>query len=160
MAKRIRAMIKPSRNNSSNGSGNSEDNSPVCAAISARKLVPTSIWTESSDACSCSTLRAPMIGAVTAGRKGCAVVVEPADGSLEGMITEGDLRRAYAPDMFTRTARQIMSPRPVTVALGELVRDAVLMMRDKRISSVIVIDEARRPVSILDMKDLMERGYI
>jgi CBS domain-containing protein len=33
-------------------------------------------------------------------------------------------------------------------------------MRDRRISNVIVVDERRRPVSILDMKDLMERGYI
>lgn len=100
-----------------------------------------------------------VIDTVTAGRKGCAAVVSPG-GALEGMITEGDLRRAYAPDMFAKTAREIMSPKPVVVGLDALVKDAVVLMKARRIATIIAVDDEHRPVGLLDMKDLMERGYV
>jgi arabinose-5-phosphate isomerase len=101
-----------------------------------------------------------VIDVVTAGRKGCAVVVGPDGGALQGMITEGDLRRAYAPDMFAKNASEIMSPRPVIVGLDALVKDAVVLMKERRIAAIIAVDAANRPAGLLDMKDLMARGYV
>lgn len=105
------------------------------------------------------TPMALVISAVATGRKGSVVVLDPADGSLHGIVTEGDLRRAYGPDMFARTARDIMTARPVTIDIDALIREAVLLMTEKRIANIVVVDGGR-VVEILDTKDLMERGYL
>ena len=79
--------------------------------------------------------------------------------ALRGIITEGDLRRAYSPDMFGKRARDIMTATPVTVTVDALVRDAVALMTEKRIANVIVLD-GTKVVEVLDTKDLMQRGYL
>ena len=100
-----------------------------------------------------------VISAVADGRKGCVVVLEPETGALCGIITEGDLRRAYDADMFSKRAADIMSSSPVTVAANDLIRDALDLMTERRIANVIVLD-GTTVVEILDTKDLMQRGYL
>ena len=100
-----------------------------------------------------------VIGAVARGRKGCVVVLEPAGGALRGIITEGDLRRAYDSAMFGKRAADIMTPNPVTVSVHQLVREAVALMTERRIANIIVLD-GDRVVEVLDTKDLMQRGYL
>ncbi len=99
-----------------------------------------------------------VIGAVTHGRKGCVVVLGP-EKTLRGLITEGDLRRAYDADMFSKRAADIMTPRPVTVTPQDLMRDAIALMKDRRIANIIVVD-GERVIDVLDTKDLMQRGYL
>ena len=99
-----------------------------------------------------------VINEMTAGRMGC-VVVTNGDGSLHGLITEGDLRRAMAPDMFGKTASEIMTAEPMTVGPEQLIRDVVAIMTERRYAHVVVVDDGR-VVAILHTKDLMERGYI
>jgi arabinose-5-phosphate isomerase len=100
-----------------------------------------------------------VISAVALGRKGCVVVLDPLEGTLRGIITEGDLRRAYDPEMFGKRAMDIMTPRPVTIGLDDLVRDAIALMTERRIANIVVLDGAR-VVEVLDTKDLMQRGYL
>ncbi len=100
-----------------------------------------------------------VISAVAGGRKGCVAVLDPETRVLRGIITEGDLRRAYDADMFGKCAADIMTDNPVTIGVSDLVRDAVEMMTTRRIANIIVLDGAR-VVEILDTKDLMQRGYI
>lgn len=102
---------------------------------------------------------ATVIGAVARGRKGCVVVLDPGTGALLGIITEGDLRRAYAPEMFSQRASDVLTQRPVTLPAGALVRDAVALMTERRIANVVILD-GERVVEILDTKDLMQRGYL
>ncbi|MGV8839377.1 MAG: KpsF/GutQ family sugar-phosphate isomerase [Bauldia sp.] len=101
---------------------------------------------------------ATVIDAVARGRKGCVVVLDPG-GALLGIITEGDLRRAYAPEMFSKRASDVMTGRPVTLPSSALVRDAVALMTERRIANIVVV-EGDRVVEILDTKDLMQRGYL
>ncbi len=100
-----------------------------------------------------------VISAVADGRKGCVVVLDEKGGRLRGIITEGDLRRAYGPEMFGKRAMDIMTAKPVTIGIEDLVRDAVALMAERRIANIIVLDGAR-VVEILDTKDLMQRGYL
>ena len=100
-----------------------------------------------------------VISAVADGRKGCVVVLEDDGTRLRGIITEGDLRRAYGPAMFDKRAEDIMTARPVMVDIDDLVRDAVALMAARRIANIIVLD-GTRVVEILDAKDLMQRGYL
>jgi arabinose-5-phosphate isomerase len=99
-----------------------------------------------------------VISAVANGRKGSVVVLDAA-GALAGIITEGDLRRAYGPDMFAKTAADIMTGKPVTIGIDAPIRDAVALMTERRIANIIVT-EGDRVVEILDTKDLMQRGYL
>ncbi len=100
-----------------------------------------------------------VIGAVAAGRKGCVVVLEPESGALHGVITEGDLRRAYDPGMFGKRAADIMTATPVTIEASDLIREAVDLMTERRIANIIVLDDGK-VIEILDTKDLMQRGYL
>ena len=100
-----------------------------------------------------------VISAVANGRKGCVTVLSPLDGKLLGIITEGDLRRAYSADMFLKRAADIMTERPVTIAVTDLIRDAIALMKELRIANVVVLD-GDQVVEVLDTKDLMQRGYL
>lgn len=94
------------------------------------------------------------------GQRGCVVVTEPESNRLLGLITEGDLRRAYSPDMFSKTAQAIMTTRPVTVRVDDLMSTAVSLMKERRIANVVVIDDDETVVDVLHTKDLMQRGYM
>lgn len=93
------------------------------------------------------------------GQRGCVVVTEPESKRLMGLITEGDLRRAFSPDMFGKTAQAIMTTRPVTVSIDDVMSTAVSLMKERRIANVVVVD-GDKVVDVLHSKDLMQRGYM
>jgi arabinose-5-phosphate isomerase len=86
---------------------------------------------------------------------GMACVVD-ARGALAGIITDGDLRRhmGTSPDVLQRTAADVMTPRPVTIAPEILAVEALKILEERRISSLIVVDTARRPIGVLHLHDL------
>jgi len=92
-------------------------------------------------------------------QRGCVVVTEEGTNRLLGLITEGDLRRALSPNMFEKTAQAIMTTRPVTVSVEDLMSTAVSIMKEKRIANVVVID-GETVIDVLHTKDLMQRGYM
>ena len=49
-----------------------------------------------------------VIVVLSEGRKGCVVVIESDRAQLVGIITEGDLRRAHADDVFSKRACEIL----------------------------------------------------
>ncbi len=93
------------------------------------------------------------------GQRGCVVVTEEGTNRLIGLITEGDLRRAFSPDMFSKTAQAIMTTRPVTVSVEDLMSTAVSTMKERRIANIVVVD-GETVVDVLHTKDLMQRGYM
>lgn len=93
------------------------------------------------------------------GQRGCVVVTEEGTNRLLGLITEGDLRRAFSPDMFNKSAQAIMTTRPVTVSVEDLMSTAVSIMKERRIANVVVVD-GDTVVDVLHTKDLMQRGYM
>lgn len=93
------------------------------------------------------------------GQRGCVVVTEEGTDRLLGLITEGDLRRAFSPDMFGKSAQAIMTTRPVTVSVEDLMSTAVSVMKERRIANVVVVD-GEMVVDVLHTKDLMQRGYM
>jgi arabinose-5-phosphate isomerase len=86
---------------------------------------------------------------------GAAGVVE--NGKLIGIITDGDLRRRLTPAMFARTARELMTPNPVTIASDAPIADAIAIMNAKRITILFAVD-AGKPVGIVHMHDLLAAG--
>jgi len=99
-----------------------------------------------------------VVSAITEGRKG-AVSVLNADGSLAGMITDGDVRRAFTRDIAAITAKDIMSATPITVTPQARMSDVVDLLSANKIANLFVVDD-NRPVAIIHVAELMQAGYI
>jgi arabinose-5-phosphate isomerase len=85
---------------------------------------------------------------------GMTTVLDP-DDRLAGIITDGDLRRQLAaPEpMLDRVARDIMTTGPVTIGPLTLAVEALKILEERRISSLVVIDDGRA-VGVLHLHDL------
>ena len=92
----------------------------------------------------------------TPGRPGACAVVD-AQGKLVGMFTDGDLRRMVEQGKvrFALPVGKVMSRNPRTVRPDALVADAARVLRQARIDQVPVVDDAGRPVGLLDVQDLL-----
>jgi arabinose-5-phosphate isomerase len=85
---------------------------------------------------------------------GMTCVLE-ADGRLAGIITDGDLRRHMStmPDILERTARDVMTTRPVTIPGTMLAVEALKILEERKISSLIVVNDDRA-AGVLHLHDL------
>ena len=92
---------------------------------------------------------------------GCLCVVDDA-GALSGIVTDGDLRRAMGPDLLNRRVGEIMNTRPLTARPDMLAAEALRVMNDRPrpITTLFVLDEARRPVGLLHVHDLLRAGIV
>ena len=100
-----------------------------------------------------------VIMAITSGAKGCVAVIEDDSNKMIGMITDGDLRRAMGDGFMARRAADIMSPSPLTLSPDMLMSDVIALFAKHRISNAFVI-EADQIVALIDMKSLMQDGYV
>ena len=99
---------------------------------------------------------------MTAGGFGIAGVVD-GEGTLIGIITDGDLRRHMEPDLLTRKAREVMTSSPRTVSPEMLAAEALAFMNNgtPKVTSLFVVEadaEVRRPVGILHVHDCLRAG--
>ncbi|MBB4197230.1 KpsF/GutQ family sugar-phosphate isomerase [Rhodoblastus sphagnicola] len=89
-------------------------------------------------------------------RFGCVGLVD-GDGALAGIITDGDLRRNWGPDMQDRRPVEMMTRDPRTVKLGSLASAALEMMNRRKITVLFILD-AGKPAGILHIHDLLRAG--
>jgi arabinose-5-phosphate isomerase len=99
------------------------------------------------------------IVAMTARRFGC-LGVQGADGTLLGIITDGDLRRSLeaGSTLLSRSAAEVMTRAPRTVRPDTLAAEALHEMNTRAITTLFVVDEHARPVGILHIHDLLRAG--
>ena len=93
-------------------------------------------------------------------RKGFGVVcVTEADGALAGIITMGDLAR-HLDGLMTMTAREVMTPSPITIGPDELAEKAVGVMNGRKITCLVVIDpdKGEAPAGLLHLHDCLRVG--
>jgi arabinose-5-phosphate isomerase len=89
---------------------------------------------------------------------GVAGVTNP-DGTLCGIITDGDLRRNMT-GLFDRKAGQVMTLSPRTVGKGALAQTALALMNQHRITTLFVVDGAGPPQGIVHIQDCLRAGVI
>ena len=99
-----------------------------------------------------------VVSAVTEGRKGAVAVIE-ADGRLSGIVTDGDIRRAFQRDISGLHARDIMSTHPITVSPEARMSDVVDLLTANKIANLFVVED-ERPVAIVHIAELMQAGYV
>ena len=96
---------------------------------------------------------------MTEKRFGCVGVVG-ADGRLQGVVTDGDLRR-HMDGLFQSTAGEVMTPHPKTAPPSMLAAEALKRMSQTAPpSTVLFVVEDDRPVGILHIHDLVRAGVI
>jgi arabinose-5-phosphate isomerase len=93
---------------------------------------------------------------LTKGRPGAAVIVD-AQGILAGVFTDGDLRRCLTsqPQFLERPISFCMGKNPKTIGAQVYAEEALAVLRQHAIDQVIVIDENRKPIGLVDIQDLL-----
>ena len=92
---------------------------------------------------------------------GAAAIVNPA-GKPVGIFTDGDLRRLIerGVDLRALKAQDVMHPAPRTVSADALAVDAVELMEQHSITSVLVVDADGVLIGALNTNDLMRAKVI
>ncbi len=103
-----------------------------------------------------STVRAAC-EATGGNRRAGAILVVDAKQRLAGIFTDGDLRRLMLKDAngLDRAIREVMTPRPQHLTIEDLVRDAVRLVRERRLDEIPVLDHEGKPVGLVDVQDLI-----
>jgi len=75
---------------------------------------------------------------------------------LVGVVTDGDLRRhlSQSANLMALTARHVMTPEPVTIDRLQLAVEALRVMEDRKITSLVVVDAERRVEGVVHLHDL------
>ncbi|MDA0661489.1 MAG: KpsF/GutQ family sugar-phosphate isomerase [Proteobacteria bacterium] len=94
--------------------------------------------------------------AMTAKHFGCVGIIGQ-DGTLKGVVTDGDLRRHMSDSLLSRTAAEIMTVNPATIRAQALGAEALSLMNERAITSLFVTEDGH-PVGILHIHDCLRAG--
>lgn len=84
-------------------------------------------------------------------------VVSNKDKKLLGVITDGDLRRLlekYGGDLLIKKAKECATLNPQTISKESLAVEALNIMEEKKITSLVVVDEKKLVKGIVHLHDL------
>jgi arabinose-5-phosphate isomerase len=87
---------------------------------------------------------------------GCVGIVD-ARGHIVGIVTDGDLRRHMRPDLMTARVDEVMTKNPKTIGADLLASEALEILNSSKITALIVT-EAKKPVGIVHLHDLLRAG--
>ncbi|MEC9363311.1 MAG: KpsF/GutQ family sugar-phosphate isomerase [Pseudomonadota bacterium] len=96
-------------------------------------------------------------------RKGLGMTaVVDAAGGVVGVFTDGDLRRVLDAGVDVRSApiREVMTPGGKSIGPQQLAAEAVAMMEQHKITSLLVRDERGTLVGVVHMHDLLRAGVV
>ena len=93
---------------------------------------------------------------MTSKRFGIAAVVDEA-GNLTGVLTDGDLRRAFQKGFEDVAVEMAMGRHPQTVTEDVMAVEVLARMNDARITCIFVV-EGHRPVGVVHIHDLLRAG--
>jgi len=96
---------------------------------------------------------------ISSKRLGVTAVVD--NGTLQGVITDGDLRRMLSKgaDISSVKAKDIMTANPKSISSETMAVKAVEVMKNSSISQLLVVDEGKY-VGVLHFHDLFKEGLI
>lgn len=96
---------------------------------------------------------------VTQKKLGMTCVVND-QGVLTGVYTDGDIRRTLTQqlDINTTTLSKVMSKNCKTANEGMLAAEALAIMQQFTITSLVVVDVNHRPIAVVHLHDLLRAG--
>lgn len=98
-----------------------------------------------------------IIISVSGSTHGVTVVTQ--DGTIKGIVTDGDLRRMLmrSEDLTTITAKDIMSRNPKSIEKEALAKEAMRILKENNIGQLIVTDNGKY-FGIIDLHRLLDEG--
>jgi arabinose-5-phosphate isomerase len=87
---------------------------------------------------------------------GCVGITD-AQGSLVGIITDGDLRRHMRNDLLDARVDDIMTRAPKTVRPDQLISETLDVLNSLKVTALFAV-EAGKPVGVLHVHDLLRAG--
>jgi arabinose-5-phosphate isomerase len=98
---------------------------------------------------------------ISAKKQGVTAVVNNKK-KLVGVVTDGDIRRwlLKGGNFETDKAQVVMTSTPKTITAGALLKDALRIMKEYKITALFVTDEYKRPVGIIHIHDIIEGNVV
>ena len=93
-------------------------------------------------------------------RLGSAVVCNK-DGTLCGIVTDGDLRRWLTKDegaSLEMHVEKVMTENPQTIREHNSIAESLEAMNTRNISALVVVDDARKAIGLLHLQDCLRAG--
>lgn len=104
------------------------------------------------------TVREVLIHTGRPGRRTGAIMLVDDEGRLTGIFTDSDLARLFerrADEKLDRPIAEVMTRRPITIATGSRLHEAVALMAERKISELPVVDAEGRPLGLVDVTDVV-----
>ncbi|HEY0423248.1 MAG TPA: CBS domain-containing protein, partial [Rhodopila sp.] len=95
---------------------------------------------------------------MTSKRFGITGVVDEA-GYLVGVLTDGDLRRAFKNGFTDGPVAKVMGRRPLSVGPEALAVEVLAHMNQSRITCIFVVQD-QRPIGLIHVHDLLRVGIV
>ena len=94
--------------------------------------------------------------------KGLGVALVIDNKSLKGIFTDGDLRRTLnnESEPLSEDISKFMTKKTKSISKDSLAIDALEVMQNNKIYSLVVLDQTKNPVGIIRMHDLIEAGLV
>jgi arabinose-5-phosphate isomerase len=105
-----------------------------------------------------STVRDVFATSPPRGRRTGAVMLVDGHGKLVGLFTDSDLAKLFERGLeaaLDRPMSEVMTRTPLTLAVGAKLAEATDLLRRHKISELPVVDDAGRPVGLLDITDVI-----
>ena len=90
---------------------------------------------------------------------GCVGIIDR-NGKLEGIITDGDLRRCMSADIMSKKVSEVMTKAPKVISPDVMAVEALNMMNNtgKGITQLFVLNEKQEPIGIIHIHDCLRAG--
>jgi arabinose-5-phosphate isomerase len=95
------------------------------------------------------------LDAMKRARAGACLILD-SRGSLAGIFTHGDFARCFRADplLGDKPVAGLMTKKPVTVKADALAVEVLRTLGENRIDDIVVLDDAGKPVGLIDTQDL------
>jgi arabinose-5-phosphate isomerase len=95
------------------------------------------------------------LDAMNRSRAGACLILD-GDGRLAGIFTHGDFARCFRADplLGDKPVANLMTRNPITVRADALAVEVLRTLKQNRIDDLVVLDQDRRPVGMVDSQDL------
>lgn len=102
-----------------------------------------------------------IIMAISRSRMGATAVLDDQE-NIVGIITDGDLRRNIQKyeDIMSRRASEIMSIHPKMIHAEEMAVEGVRVLKEYKISQLIVIDDEKHYLGMVHIHEMMKEGLV
>ena len=104
------------------------------------------------------TIRDTLRRLSTAERRTGAILIVDAEQRLSGLFTDSDLARLLElrrDEQLDLPIVEVMTRNPTTIQADDFLSDAVLILTEKKISELPVVDDDGKPVGLIDITDVI-----